>query len=148
MATQLRLKEKASAIEATNRKMLQIAATDAKNHFVKSFANEGFTDETLQTWKPRKGKIRSLGAYSLGRKTLTKTGKLRRSISFRVGSKSATVFSNLPYSAIHNEGLTGLAWGKHSFKMPKRKFLGNSKILERRTQAKWLAQLKTAIRNA
>ena len=187
MATKLRFKEKAEAIERTYSKMLLIAATDAKAHFVKSFINEGFTDETLDKWKPRKGKLRSLGAYALGKKTLTKTGKLRRSIKFTIGSKSAKVYtSGVIYAAIHNEGGTinkGVRYGdvhhdisgrftskthknaetgkrekahstrnvhfkKHSIQMPKRQFIGNSKILERRTQAKLIAQLKTAIRNA
>jgi phage gpG-like protein len=37
-------------------------------------------------------------------KTLTKTGDLGRSIRYKVSGDTATVFSDLAYSAVHNEG--------------------------------------------
>lgn len=43
----------------------------------------------------------------------------------------------IPYAAIHNEGLKGTAFGKHSFTMPKRQYMPtdsegpNKKILDR-----------------
>jgi phage gpG-like protein len=148
MTNKFRLKEKSIAVDKAVKDMVKIAAKDAEVHFKKSFANEGFTDNTLERWQPRKGKINSLGAKAIGKKTLTKTGALRRSIMFKMyGGYSAIVYSNLPYSAIHNEGLTGKAWGKATFKMPKRKFLGNSRILEKRTAAKFRAKILTAFKN-
>ena len=148
MANKFRLKEKSIAIDKAVRDMVKIAAKDAEVFFQKSFSNEGFTDERLEHWKPRKGKFNSLGAKAIGKKTLTKTGALRKSIMFKMyNGYSAIIYSNLPYSAIHNEGLDGLAWGKHLFKMPKRKFIGNSKTLEKRTAAKFRAKIVTAFKN-
>jgi phage gpG-like protein len=153
MATKLNFTAKAVAIERNIPKFLGIAAKDAQVHFQKGFDNQGFTDENLQTWKPRKGQIRSLGASVRSRlpntkKTLTKTGALKRSIRImNSGSRRIRIVSDLPYSAIHNDGLMGRAWGRHSFKMPKRQFIGNSRILERRTMAKGVAIFQTALLN-
>jgi phage gpG-like protein len=154
MATKFRLKEKAVAVEKAFKESLEIAGNDAVAHFKKSFDNQGFTDESLTTWKPRKGQIRGLGANVRGglpntKKTLTKTGALKKSI--RVVSTNGLkvrIESALAYSAIHNEGLRGNAWGRHPFKMPKREFMGNSRLLERRSFAKMKAKVKTAILNA
>lgn len=111
-----------------------IMGTDAKNHFVKSFRNQGFEDETIQKWKPRKRKsYRTRNGRVVddtNRAILVKTGDLRRSI--RVISRSYRTIvlgSDLPYAQIHNDGLNGLAYGKHHFKMPKRQFIGHSKKL-------------------
>lgn len=111
-----------------------IMGTDAKNHFVNSFRNQGFEDETIQKWKPRKRKsYRTRNGRVVddtNRAILVKTGDLRRSI--RVISRSYRTIvlgSDLPYAQIHNDGLNGLAYGKHPFKMPKRQFIGHSKKL-------------------
>lgn len=111
-----------------------IMGTDAKNHFVKSFRNQGFEDETIQKWQPRKRKsYRTRNGRVVddtNRAILVKTGDLRRSI--RVISRSYRTIvlgSDLPYAQIHNDGLNGLAYGKHPFKMPKRQFIGHSKKL-------------------
>lgn len=156
MATQLNFTAKAKAIENAGRKFIVIALKDASIHFDKGFDNQGFTDETLQTWKKRKGQIRSLGANTRGgrnalpntKKTLTKSGDLRRSRRIQNQGNRGKVYYDSAYADIHNDGLMGRAWGRHSFKMPKRKFIGNSKILERRTMAKGVAIFKTALLNA
>lgn len=155
MANKFKLDKISKAVDNAIKESIFIAGKDALAQFKKSFVDEGFTDDHLEKWKPRQRQIRgSLGAglsrnHPNTKKTLTKTGALKRSI--RIGFRTATsvrLISNLPYSAIHNEGLRGMAWGKHSFKMPKRKFMGNSKNLEKRTFAKMTAKINTAIRNA
>jgi phage gpG-like protein len=146
-----------SAVDFAIKDALAIAARDAVLHFKKSFDDEGFTDEGYSRWEKRKnysrrGKsgsgspIRSVKKY---RKILTLTGKLKRSITIKLFSATkALIGTDSPYAAIHNQGLMGKAWGKHSFKMPKRQFIGNSRKLERRTLAKITAKVSTAIRNA
>ncbi|MDR1846744.1 MAG: hypothetical protein LBR17_01320, partial [Bacteroidales bacterium] len=42
----------------------------------------------------------------------------------------AHIVSNLPYSAVHNEGGQAKVFGKYSFTMPKRQFMGNSERLQ------------------
>lgn len=106
---------------------------EAIAHFQKSFDNEGFTEKSFWHWTPRK---RVRGRVDDGHKILTKTGKLRNSIKTFVNSTkeyfTLRFSSNLPYAKIHNEGLTGLAWGKRVFKMAKRMFMGYSTVLDRK----------------
>ncbi|CAB4126839.1 Phage virion morphogensis protein [uncultured Caudovirales phage] len=154
MANKFKIPQLDNAVKHAVKDALSIIARDSVVHFQKSFANEGFIDENLQRWEKRKnysrrgkanGGVRSVKKY---RKILTFTGKLRRSIKITSFSMNTqTIESNMPYSAIHNEGLQGRAWGKYSFKMPKRKFMGNSKKLERLSQAKFIAKINTAIKN-
>ncbi len=115
---------------------ITVMGTDAKNHFVKSFRNQGFEDQTIERWKPRKGEFVYGGIARVRKKStssraiLVKSGDLRRSI--KVISKryhSITLGSDLPYAQIHNDGLMGKAYGKYPFKMPKRQFIGHSRKL-------------------
>jgi len=83
-------------------KLVDAAGVLAVNHFTKSFSEQGFTDETKESWKPRKRTERSrLG----NRAILVKSGRLRRSLrSRRVGSLSVKILTDIPYAAIHNNG--------------------------------------------
>jgi phage gpG-like protein len=99
-------------------KMVEAAGVLAVNHFTKSFRDGGFTDESLETWKPRKraerGKSRAI---------LVKSGRLRRSIrSKRFGVLSVKIMTDVPYARVHNNG---------EGKMPKRQFIGYSGKLNR-----------------
>lgn len=115
---------------------------EAKNHFVKSFRNQGFEDETIERWQPRRGEIK--GGIAMTRKKdkgsraiLVKSGDLRRSIKVvKKTYNSVTIGSDLPYAQIHNDGLYGRAFGKYRFKMPKRQFIGHSNKLIRILKAK------------
>jgi len=111
----------------------------AANHFTRSFSNGGFTDETLIKWQPRKRTRyktkRGKWVDDTNRGVLIGkgTGTLRRSIrSKRFGFLSVKILTDVPYARIHNDGLMGKAFGKHSFKMPKRQFIGYSGQLNRK----------------
>lgn len=113
-------------------KMREDMTKIAYKHFDNSFVNEGFTYNSLWKWKERKRPDR----YT--HKILQKSGKLRRSIKSKVFTTKdrfeVRFSSNLPYAAIHNEGLIGSAWGKHKFKMPKRQFMGYSRVMDLKLQ--------------
>jgi phage gpG-like protein len=112
----------------------------AANHFTTSFRNQGFTDESLQAWQPRKRTERSRMG---NRAILVKSGRLRRSIrSKRFGFLSVKIYTDVLYAQIHNDGLMGRAFGKHSFKMPKRQFIGYSGVLNRKIIAKMDVTIK------
>lgn len=99
----------------------------AVTFFKASFRKQGWEDEGLQPWKLRKG---IAGQLSKGRAILVKTGALRRSPELVLANwNKVRIVSNLPYSAVHNEGGSANAWGKKAFKMPKRKFMGRSRKL-------------------
>ena len=114
-------------IETELRNFVTVISVEAKNHFTKSFADQGFTDKGLVKWQPRKSRSRDDG-----RAILVKTGNLRRSI--RVISRSineVVIGSDLPYAQVHNEG------GRtRRGRMPKRQFIGESAVLNRKILAR------------
>ena len=109
-----------------------------ESFFKASFRKQGWDDQSVQRWKQRKGEI-TAGVSMIakggkgGRAILVKSGALRRSIHTTVANwKRVVIESDLPYSAIHNYGLIGSAYGKHRFKMPQRKFMGRSYHLNKK----------------
>jgi len=110
----------------------------AANHFTTSFRNQGFTDESLQSWQPRKRTERSRMG---NRAILVKSGRLRRSIrSKRFGFLSVKILTDVPYASVHNNGeRSGRGRG---FKMPKRQFIGYSGVLNRKIIAKMDVTIK------
>lgn len=116
----------------------------AKNFFLEAFRKGGFTDIGFKRWDRRKKRL-PRGRWSptqLEPATLIKTGKLRRSIKVRPATfRKTRIFTNLIYAAIHNFGLIGKAFGKHKFKMPKREFIGNSRVLERKLEKRILKEV-------
>jgi phage gpG-like protein len=110
----------------------------AANHFTTSFRNQGFTDESLQSWQPRKRTERSRMG---NRAILVKSGRLRRSIrSKRFGLLSVKIYTDVPYASVHNNGeRSGRGRG---FKMPKRQFIGYSGVLNRKIIAKMDVTIK------
>jgi phage gpG-like protein len=103
----------------------------AVTQFKESFRKQAFADEGAEPWKPRK--INKTKRDST-RGILIKTGNLRNSIILKSARwPIAQVLSDTPYSVIHNYGGDGLAWGKNRFRMPRRKFMGQSNDLDKRT---------------
>lgn len=174
MANKFKIPQLISKVDFAIKDAIAIVARDSQQHFKTSFVNQGFTDESFKPWqrlkvlKSKRGKgydtYRHAGTDEKQGKTfrvkrenfvrsvkrskiLIKTGDLKKSIKTSLRNNVATLTSSLPYSAIHNEGLMGKAWGKYPFQMPKRQFMGNSKSLEKRSQAKFIAKINTAILN-
>ena len=120
--------------KAQKRTLPVILGKVAKNFFLATFRKGGFTDVGFKRWTPRRKRL-GKGRTSPTLKeatTLTKSGRLKRSIKVRPATfKRIRIFTNLVYAAIHNFGLQGLAFGKHRFKMPERPFIKDSKVLER-----------------
>lgn len=108
---------------------------EALNHSLKAFDDEGWSNNSLIKWKRLKRKREQ--PYT-NNKILNKTGALKRSIKVKANSSredyNVTVYSNKIYADIHNWGLRGKAFGKYPFKMPKRQFMGYSKILDKKLQ--------------
>ena len=117
------LTRKIKALQEVKRTIPDKLASQGLAFFKKTFENEGFEDNNFQPW-PRRKSIKQTHPI------LKKTGALKRSLVVERKSFDKIIWSSsLPYSAIHNYGGNGLAWGKHPFKMPKRKFIGDSKSL-------------------
>jgi phage gpG-like protein len=118
MASKWGLKEKQAKVNVFKRTFPIEAGNMAVNHFVKSFKDQGFTDNNRMSWKSRKSKKDG------NRAILVKTGALRRSIRRAYTSWARTVIqtTGIIYAQRHNEGLKG---------MPKRQFMGKSGKLDK-----------------
>lgn len=109
----------------------------ALNHFTKSFRDQGFTDQHLETWKPRK-RLRQRDSDS-GRGILIGkgTGNLRKLRKQNIGKYKTRILANeaaRKYARVHNEGLRA---GRGSgFQMPKREFVGFSSVMNRKIKQK------------
>ena len=125
MASKWGLKEKLAELQRMKSTLPTKLANEAKNHFLQSFRDGGFTDRNLSKWKPRKVNAKN----NIGRGILIKTGNLRRSVKVRSVSWNKVIIGSygLDYAATHNYGLN-----VRGFKMPKRQFIGNSVQLENR----------------
>lgn len=137
------------------RKALEAAIVDVGNtarvFFIDNFRKQGFDDKTVQKWKKRqvserKGRgskksaseLETVRSVKAGRAILVKTGDLRRSIIRNPANRAALtvkISTDLAYAKIHNDGGMGKAYGKHSFKMPKRQFIGDSYNLNEKVKA-------------
>jgi len=121
-----------------------VLKTEGLKFIQKNFQDEGFNDDGLQKWQPRKttdtrgrdltryrsdrvgkkGTLTSFGKRNQGRAILTghNSGgnKLRNSFRARTEKMKVTFYTHKEYARRHNEGLEG---------MPKRQFIGYSKTL-------------------
>ena len=124
---QFNFEEKIRELKKFERTVPRLIGNLAKIQFVENFDHEGFTDEAVGSdpWKKRKRNDKNTARRNI----LVKTGALRRSI--RVGpsptfNRIVIGSYGLNYAKIHNEG---------SGRMPQRKFLGNSALLNRKITA-------------
>lgn len=96
-----------------------IAGVEAVNHYTKNFAKQGFDDDGVKKWQPRKRER----ARDAGRALLVKSGAFRRSlIKRRAGKLAVYILSPLPYANRQNEGGGGII---------ARKVVGESRKLNR-----------------
>jgi phage gpG-like protein len=119
-------------LQSTQRTLPSVLANVGTNFFISNFDKEGFQDGGLTKWKTPQRKIAGTKSYKypkkkdLGRrtrKTLVKSGKLRREVNSSAKEKTFKRIVwrvSLPYAARHNEGLKG---------MPERRFMGPSRTL-------------------
>lgn len=118
----------------------------ALKHTEKAFNDEGWTDRTLIKWKPLKRKRER--PYT-NNKILNRTGALKASIKARANSNresfNVTIYSNKIYADIHNWGQRGKACGKYPFKMPKRQFMGYSKVLDNKLESIFRRRIKSIL---
>lgn len=101
-----------------------------------NFRSEGYFGKRWKEVKRRqggRGSKRYKGSDTR-RKILTgRTGDLGRSIKCKTEKATVTIYSDLPYSAAHNEG-TQTAGRKHNTKIPQRRFLGNHAKVQQATK--------------
>lgn len=114
-------------VQQAIRTWFQFAEAESLRFYKRSFTNQGFTNNALVRWAPRKKQQ----AWPI----LVKTGKLLNSI--RILSRGKNYFiigTDLKYADYHNEGTN---------RLPQRQFIGESNTLA----ANLLAKLDRAIKS-
>ena len=125
-----------------------IMKNEAIEHFRESFANEGFTDETLEKWpeverrKPesdwyghRSKRVKGQSSFSAARTTakiLTgESNDLGNAFDYIPIKNGVRIINDRPYAAVHQYGRMAKIYGKKAFKMTARPFVGKSKVMVR-----------------
>lgn len=90
------------------KKLPQWAGREAVNFYKDSWRRQGFINTSVEKWAARKsdnkwGKTSKRKKKS--RAILVQSGQLRRSIRYKVSGNTITVFTDVPYAQVHNEGL-------------------------------------------
>jgi len=114
----------------------------ARRHFTVSFTKlDGFNDSPFQRWPNRKGN------KDPGRKLLVLTSRLKNGIKKKlVAGGGVKIVNSVKYAATHNDGLRVRKRGGGFFKMPQRQFIGESNILNKRTEKEILRRGKALLR--
>jgi phage gpG-like protein len=137
-----------------------IIGVEGLNHFKQSFVNQGFEDERIEKWDEvkRRDANSDWHGFSYGSRA-NRPGRQRRrrdsqtnyspaatrrpilsgetqnlmgSLKWQQVSGGVLFTAGTKYAKIHNEGGKMKVFGKHSATMPKRQFMGDSKVLRDR----------------
>jgi phage gpG-like protein len=136
---------------AIDRDLPKVIANEAKQLFRENFEKEGFFGEKWKEVERRKTKKVTYTTKSGKTKTKTVTNakgaagsrkilhgqgrNLSRSLQSKTEPGRVIIYSDLPYSAAHNEG-TNTAGRKRNVKIPKRQFVGEHPTLTAAVAAK------------
>ncbi len=118
-------------MKAINIDLPLVIGKKAVDLFRENFRLEGFQDKnSVEKWKEVNRREKRTTRASSNRKILTgDTGDLGRSIIFESNNAGViTVYSDLVYAPVHNNGLR--AGRGEGFQMPKRQFIGSSSYLD------------------
>jgi len=77
------------------------AGREAVGFYTDSWRRQGYINTGYSKWQARK----KTDKKGQSRAILTKTGRLRRSIRDRVAGQKVTIYTDVPYAQVHNEGL-------------------------------------------
>ena len=120
---------------------------EAVNHFKQSFLDEGFSDEKIEKWQeverrkpesPWYGHSGQTGKFSQARTTAKilsgETRELANAFSYVRTPEGARITNDKPYAAVHQFGLPAKIYGKKTFMMKPRPFMGKSVLLKNKIE--------------
>ena len=125
MAKKFDIKKKVDAFARFERTIPRRVGNLALNHFLKSWDDEAFSDATegSNPWAKRKTSTKRDRTTGLKRGLLVQSGDLRRSMRVKrpaTFQKIAVGSYGIKYATFHNKGTA---------KLPKRQFVGSSRVL-------------------
>ena len=108
----------------------------AKRHFLASFRKQGWVDQSLRKWKPRKRQDKDKRRRAI----LVLSGAMRASIRVRQARFSAIRVGSygIKYARRHNRGINN---------MPQRQFIGPSKQMTKKIKAMVRKEIKMIFNN-
>lgn len=125
-------------------KFMIILGRLAQSHFVAGFrTGGGMTDDSRGGWLPRKRGTKADRRTRKRRGILIQSNKLRDSINYRPQAMKVKIIAKaispegIDYAPVHNEGIGN---------MPKREFIGHSKMLEKKVIARIRRELDTVFK--
>jgi len=119
----------------------KLVGNAGKNWFLVSLTKlNRFNDRPARNWKKRKNN------KDPGRKLLVLTSRLKRGIQFKAIPNGVQIFNDVPYAPTHNFGLVVTPKVGKPFKMPKRQFMGESKLLNKRIFKLIVARSKAIVK--
>ena len=128
-----------------------IMGVEAVNHYKESFANEGFTDKTLEKWqeverrKPSSEWYRK-GKASAGRKILSgETKELQQSTNYTYIADGVRITNATPYASVHQFGEMAKIFGQKEFTMKARPFFGPSVVMVDNIKTKITNEIKNKL---
>ena len=132
-----------------------ILGVEAVNHYKQSFKNEGFEDKSVVKWKDVKrrdeksrwyGHSGQTGRFSEARTKAPvlsgETHELHESISYKKIPFGVRISNDTPYAAVHQFGLQAKIYGKKTFTMIARPFMGASARLKEKIEDKIIREIK------
>lgn len=127
----LKILKALSEFKAAESDIVREMGNIALNKTLKSFRKQGFEDTSLQGWQPRKRTERGRGSRGILIGFKSGNTGMRNSFSLmKLSQRSIELRNSKVYSGVHNEGLrAGRGTG---FKMPERRMMGKSHILDKR----------------
>ncbi len=156
------MKRQAKAVASAIKKDApRIIGVEGKNFFKASWRKQGWEDQGLNKWKPRKAPPKTtksgkpskayinwkrknnrpiLYSHASDRKGI----HLKDSIRTIPGIGRVTFATDKVYAQVHNEG--GRAGRGKGFRMPKRQYMGRSRALDRRIDAKVSKHLSSKLK--
>jgi phage gpG-like protein len=156
------MKRQAKAVANAIRKDVpRVIGVEGKNFFEDSWRKQGWEDNGINKWKPRKAPPKTTATGKVSKAYLNWKRKnnrpilyshasdrkgihLKDSIRAIPGIGRVTFATSKPYAQVHNEG--GRAGRGKGFRMPKRKYMGRSRALDRRIWAKTNKLLQSKLR--
>lgn len=172
------IEKKRAELERLQRQVMPVkGGAMAKAHFQDNFRKGGFVNNGLHKWdKAKRQRAGAKGARANYRTLLSSRSHLYSSIEYKPGNGEVTIFNNVPYAAIHNEGGTinlpgrqqvmhftnkgrlttknakkaryaqKATIGPHSVTMPKRQFIGQSAELTEKIDKKFESEIRQILK--
>jgi len=115
-------------------KMPVVIGEEARRFILDNFKAQSYTDKSVKPWTTRKRSTASDRRIKRKRAILVQSGDLRDNWAYHTAPYRCTVYNDLAYAKVHNEG--GRAGRNRAARIPQRQMMGQSDKLNNMIQSK------------